>query len=147
MTSGLWEEARESAEADRFEAFAYSLLSVWTIMWNQDGSNPFFTDPQVRKAMVLALDRPAFIAGVVRGLARPGATTYHPDTVWADPAIVPRPFDPAQASRLLDAAGWHDGDGDGIRERDGREFRFSLIVPVGSQQLTDHIARMTQAND
>lgn len=38
------------------------------------------------------------------------------------------PYDRELASELLDQAGWRDLDGDGVRERDGREFRFSLIV-------------------
>ena len=140
VTSALWEEARDAPDAERFEAFAYAMLSVWTIMWNQDGSNPFFNDPRVRRAMVLALDRSPFIASVVRGLARPGATTYHPDTVWASPDVGPWPHDPKLASRLLDEAGWRDGDGDGVRERNGVPFRFSMMVPASTQQLSDHIA-------
>ena len=32
------------------------------------------------------------------------------------------------ASKLLDQAGWRDLDGDGVRERDGREFSLPLIV-------------------
>jgi peptide/nickel transport system substrate-binding protein len=140
VTSALWEEARDSAYADRLEAFTYSMLSVWLVIWNQDGSNPFFEDSRVRRAMVLALDRPSFISSVVRGLARPGATSYHPDSSWADPAIEPWPHDPEQASRLLDDAGWRDTDGDGVRDKNGTPFRFSLMIPASPQQLNDQIA-------
>jgi len=140
LTSGLWNEARARDDVDRFEAFAYSMLSVWTIFWNQDGSNPFFADARVRRAMVLALDRDSFAANVVHGQARPGITTYHPDTIWADPAIGPWPHDPAEAARLLDEAGWRDADGDGVRERGGSPFRFTLMIPASQQQLNDHIA-------
>ena len=38
------------------------------------------------------------------------------------------PYDRELARQLLDQAGWRDLDGDGVRERDGREFRFPLIV-------------------
>jgi peptide/nickel transport system substrate-binding protein len=140
VTSALWEEARASAQAERFESFAYAMLSVWLVMWNQDGSNPFFDDPRVRRAMVHALDREPFIDSVVRGLARPGATTYHPDTIWASPDVEPPAHDPELAARLLGEAGWRDEDGDGVLERNGKPFRFSLMIPVSTQQLTDHIA-------
>ena len=40
----------------------------------------------------------------------------------------PLPYDPARAQTLLDAAGWRDRDGDGLRERDGNEFRFTALV-------------------
>jgi peptide/nickel transport system substrate-binding protein len=140
LTSGLWNEARERDDMDRFEAFSYTMLSVWTVFWNQDGSNPFFTDPRVRRAMVLALDRQSFAASVVHGQARPGITSYHPETIWADPAIGPWPYDPGEASRLLDEAGWRDADRDGVRERAGQPFRFGMMIPASQQRLNDHIA-------
>jgi peptide/nickel transport system substrate-binding protein len=140
VTSALWVEARNSSAADRLEAFSYANFSVWLIVWNQDGSNPFFTDARVRRAMVLALDREPFIASVVHGQARPAATTYHPDTTWADPAVMPWPHDPVRAARLLDEAGWKDTDGDGVRDRDGQPFRFALMIPASKQQLSDQIA-------
>jgi peptide/nickel transport system substrate-binding protein len=140
VSSALWAKSQDSPEADRLEDFVYSLLSVWLVVWNQDGSNPFFTDPRVRRAMVLALDRESFIASVAHGHARLGTTSYHPDTVWHDSSIRPWPHDPAEAARLLDAAGWRDSDGDGIRDRNGRPFKFTLMINASKQQLNDQIA-------
>ena len=144
VTSALWTEALESEAAERLEAFTYSSLSVWTVFWNQDGSNPFFTDPAVRQAMVLALDREPFIRSVVHGHARAGATSYHPDTPWASPDVEPWPYDPDEARRRLDEAGWRDRDGDGVRERNGTPFRFTLTMPAGSQRLANQIAAWLQ---
>jgi len=36
-------------------------------------------------------------------------------------------LDPATAGKLLDAAGWTDHDGDGIRDKDGKQLRLVLI--------------------
>ena len=47
----------------------------------------------------------------------------------------PLPYDPVEAGRLLDAAGWLDTDGDGIRKKQGQEFRFNVIVPSGWEQM------------
>jgi peptide/nickel transport system substrate-binding protein len=94
--------------------------------------------------MVLALDREAFIDNVAHGLARRGATSYHPDTVWYDDRIEPWPYDPAEASRLLDEAGWRDSDGDGVLDKNGRPFKFTLLINVSRQQLNDHIAAWQQ---
>ncbi len=43
----------------------------------------------------------------------------------------PLPYDPEAAKQLLDEAGWRDLDGDGIRERDGTPFRFTMLSGRG----------------
>lgn len=40
----------------------------------------------------------------------------------------PLPFDPERAARVLATAGWVDTDNNGIREKDGQEFRFTLSI-------------------
>ena len=144
VTSELWKQALESKSAPRLEAFHYYRLASWTLMLNQDGTNPFFTDVRVRRALVLALDRDRFREKVVHGQARLGATTYFTDTVWGHPDLEPLPYDPAEAARLLDEAGWTDSDGDGLRDRDGRPFRFTLLIPASSQKLNDKLAAWQQ---
>ena len=143
-TSNLWHEARESAKAPRLGSFVYYRLSVYNIRWNQDGTNPFFTDPRVRRAMLMATDREQFLEKMLHGLGRVATTTYHPDLPWTDPDLKPLPHDPEAAGRLLDEAGWRDGDGDGVRERDGRPFRFTLMIISSTQQIVDQMAAWLQ---
>jgi peptide/nickel transport system substrate-binding protein len=144
VTPDLWVEAGQSEAGSRLESLLYYRLNVWQVGWNQDGSNPFFTDPRVRHAMLLALDRDKFIDRVVHGLARPAATTFHPDLVWTDPGLEPLPHDPDAARRLLDEAGWRDSDGDGVRDRDGRPFRFTLTILAATQAINDQMAAWQQ---
>jgi peptide/nickel transport system substrate-binding protein len=144
VPAAMWEEAQSSPGAERFRAFSFSTLSVWPIVWNQAPDVPYFHDPRVRRALVHALDREEFSRTVARGLARPGVTAFHPESPWADPELEPRPYDPTLAARLLDEAGWVDSDGDGVRDRAGRAFRFTLLLPVGQMQLTRQIAEWEQ---
>ena len=144
LTTNLWLDSQSNERAAHLTARMIHTLSVWHIAFNQDGSNPYFADPRVRRAMVLALDRERFTNGVLGGLGRTGVTTYHPDTPWADPELLPWPYDPARARELLAEAGWIDRDGDGLLDRDGEPFRFALMVPVSSQKLVDHMAAWQQ---
>jgi len=144
VTPELWREAQTSSRASRLARFVNYRLATWFVGWNQDGSNPFFTDPRVRRAMVLALDRDRFASRVALGLGRPVATTYLPGSGWDDPSIAPWPYDPAEAGRLLDEAGWRDTNGNGVRDRNGTEFSFTLLVPAGGQAISDRIAAWTQ---
>jgi peptide/nickel transport system substrate-binding protein len=144
VTPDLWREALEGPHAERFGSLVYYRLNVWQIGLNQDGSNPFFADARVRRALLHAVDRDRFIDNVLHGLARPAVTTYHPDLPWTDRGIAPVRFDPEAAARLLDEAGWTDRDGDGVRERDGRPFEFTLLIFTSTQGINDDMAAWLQ---
>jgi peptide/nickel transport system substrate-binding protein len=144
VTPDLWREASSSPRAARLGRFVFGRLGVWYVGWNQDGSSPFFLDPRVRQAMVLALDRVRFAEQVLGGLAHPAAGTYYPGSPWADPSVTPRSYDPAAAAALLDAAGWIDTDADGVRDRGGVAFDFELLIPSSSQDIVDRQAAWIQ---
>lgn len=104
-----------------------------------------FQDLVVRTALSLAIDRAALVADpeVLGGLGVVGFTPIAPGS----PAYAPAPeapvFDPAEAIRSLEAAGWIDSDGDGIRDRDGKALRFVLDTfdePLLTR-LADRLAR------
>jgi peptide/nickel transport system substrate-binding protein len=143
VTPDTFRAAESAPEAARLKRLVYFPMSVWYIAWNQSGRNPFFTDAGVRRAMVLALDREPFIKNVLHGHGRPAALTYHPDSAWTDPAVRPWPYDPQEAARLLDAAGWR-ADSSGNRSKDGRRFAFTLTIAAGTQEVTDRIAAWIQ---
>ena len=143
VTPDTFKAAAEAKEAARLRRFVYFPMTAWYVAWNQAGRSPAFADPRVRRAMILALDRESFIRSVLGGLARPGALTYHPDSEWTDPSVKPWPYDPAEAARLLDEAGWTAGAG-GARSKDGKPLAFTLTMPAGTQEVSDRIAAWLQ---
>lgn len=115
----------------RFRTYSYSRGGVFTaLFWNH--RHAAFRDPRVRRALTLAIDR----REVRRAANLPEGTPLF-DVIFSQRQLdrgevpAPLPHDPAQAARLLDEAGWRDRDGDGVRDRDGRPFRFSLLVMTG----------------
>ncbi|HUO86366.1 MAG TPA: ABC transporter substrate-binding protein [Thermoanaerobaculia bacterium] len=116
------------------------LVSYWTrgyisIGWNVR-SEPF-SDPRVRRAMTLAIDRDTLVEAIWGDLARPIASPIPPDTwAWSE-EVSPLPYAPDEARRLLAAAGWTDQDGDGVRDKEGRPFRFRLITNAGNRPRED----------
>ena len=140
----LYLQALEEDTEQRLRGLVYYRLAVWQIIWNLDGSNPFFDDARVRRAMLLATDREGFNRSVVHGLGRVPASIYPQELPWHDPDLLPLPYDPGAARELLEQAGWFDRDGDGVRERSGREFEFTLMIIASSQKLNDHMAAWLQ---
>lgn len=126
-----WIRQSESPKfKDRFDKYKFFPPGLAYIGWNEERS--YFKDKRVRQAMTLLLNRQKIadrIAyGQVKLVSGPG---YYFGPSY-DPSIEPYPFDPARAKRLLDAAGWIDHDGDGIRDKDGVPFRFIMLYGSGS---------------
>jgi peptide/nickel transport system substrate-binding protein len=105
--------------------------------------SPLFSDARVRRALTMLLDRSAIVRSLYRGSARIISGPWAPDSPAYDAAVEPLPYDPDAAGKLLDEAGWRDTNGNGTRDRSGREFVFDLLVSSGSligQQIDEVLA-------
>ncbi|MGE3661636.1 MAG: ABC transporter substrate-binding protein [Pseudonocardia sp.] len=105
---------------------------------------PLTSDPAVRRAINLGIDRQAMIDTVLAGAGKPAASPISPYLAqWYDPAAT-FAYDPAEAGRLLDAAGWVRGP-DGVRVRDGVRARLPVLYP-GSDSLRKELALATASD-
>ena len=87
--------------------------------------HPILSRVEVRRAIALAIDRDAIVKHLRRGLAT-AAVGIVPPMSWAfEPDVFNFSHDPAEAMRLLDAAGYPDPDGDGPRPRFAVTLRTS----------------------
>jgi peptide/nickel transport system substrate-binding protein len=96
--------------------------------------HPFLTDPAVRSALALLIDRAAIQSEI---WGRQGDTTANfmnrrpfvsPNTRWE--------FSVDKANAVLDAAGWQRG-GDGIRARDGK--RLKVLFQTVNQPIRQKV--------
>ena len=107
--------------------------------------HPALADPQVRRALGLAIDREGMIRALsLDGFAEPAGGPFAPiQTLHYDPvAQAPLPFDPDEAAGILDDRGWLPGP-DGIRIKEGRPLRLVLSTNAGNQRRAD-IAQIVQ---
>ncbi len=89
---------------------------------------PLFQDKKVRQALLYGMDRQRLIDQVLKGQGLVADSPIVP-TQWSyHTGIKKYPYEPARARALLDAAGWIDADGDGIREKEGQKLQFSLLT-------------------
>jgi peptide/nickel transport system substrate-binding protein len=66
-------------------------------------------DARVRRALLLALNRQAWVRRVFRGNATVAGQYVHPVVLGYDPGVQPLPYDPEEARRLLAEAGFGTG--------------------------------------
>jgi peptide/nickel transport system substrate-binding protein len=88
--------------------------------------HPFLSDVRVREAIGLAIDRRRIVEEIY------GATAQLTSNLLVSPANYNSSntsaiYDPEQAAALLDAAGWQDSNGDGLRDKDGRKMSMTLL--------------------
>lgn len=95
-------------------------------------NHPLFADKSVRQALSYAIDRQGIINAVLFGQGLPMAGVFKPGTWAYNESLTPYPYNPQKARALLDAAGWRDTDGDGIRDKNGTPFRFTVVTNQGN---------------
>lgn len=120
------------------------------------GIHPIFGDVNVRIAISHAVNVLEMIGtrpegdqaatGILAGNGFPIAVHNHPGLSSVDPGVAPREYNPELAMEMLEAAGWSDTDGNGVREcrgclyatsvdasYEGTEMAFELLTNAGNR--------------
>ena len=89
-----------------------------------------FADRNVRRALVMAVDRNAVVRSVFDTLA---LVAHGPATraLTTSDTTIGLPYDTARAAAMLDSIGWRRGP-DGMRRKAGVPLAFALMVPSSS---------------
>jgi peptide/nickel transport system substrate-binding protein len=135
--------AQQFARETNTQTFAEVGYKAWGtqwlfgyIGWNMDGSNPFFADVRVRRAMTHSLNVDRILEKIYYNLASPCSGVYHPNSWMFNPEVKRLGYDLNKAAALLDEAGWAVNRDDGWRYKniDGANvlFEFTLLTPQGS---------------
>ncbi|MGI9180867.1 MAG: ABC transporter substrate-binding protein [Longimicrobiaceae bacterium] len=139
------EHAQRLQSAPNTRLVSYPDRYFVVIAWNQ--RRPMFADARVRRALTMAINRPAIIEGVLYGFGEVANATVPPIFWQHDPeAGADLEYNPERARQLLAEAGWVDRNGDGILENEqGQPFRFTIRTNKGNQVRAD-IAEVVQSD-
>jgi ABC-type transport system substrate-binding protein len=107
---------------------------------------PMWKDVRVRRAMMYAIDQKAIVDFVYNGFAKPSIGLWSDSVEGHTPKdqmakLMPK-YDPEQAKKLLDEAGWKPGP-DAIRVKDGNRLEF--LVRIYSEEQAN-IMTVVQEN-
>ncbi|MBI4487474.1 MAG: ABC transporter substrate-binding protein [Deltaproteobacteria bacterium] len=107
-----------------------SILTLQGTTFQYIGMNldhPILRRQEVRQAIAYAIDREAIIHHLLKGLATPATGLLSP-VHWAYESSVPRfPYNPEEAKRLLDDAGFRDPDGEGPLPRFKLSYKTTTL--------------------
>lgn len=99
-------------------------------------SDPLFTDPEIRKALSMAVDMDGAVAAIFKNASNTklAVRAYGPipleipgadEAAWKEKAVT---YNPEEAKKIIESRGWTLG-ADGIYEKDGKKFSFVMKTP------------------
>lgn len=126
----------------RFDLFSAPGSSYSYVGWNL--RRPLFQDERVRQALALAVNVPEMVKYIIYGHGVQSTGIFTPKMWFFNNNIKPFARDLTKSKELLAEAGWKPGK-DGILEKDGKRFSFTLITNNGNEIRRD-IATLVQDN-
>ena len=122
-----------------FENDGYQFSSIQTsraFFGSMNMTSPIIQDPAVREAIAKGIDKEGFVAALLDGHGVPANGAF-PDgfSTFGGEHVTTASYDPDGAKSVLEAAGWVDTDGDGIREKDGVKLVIRWLTYPSRQEL------------
>jgi peptide/nickel transport system substrate-binding protein len=105
-------------------------------------SDSLFEDIGVRRALNHAVDKDLIVESVYGGRAAPLSGPLSPFNNYVNKDLFPYPYEPGQALELLAEAGWTDSDGDGILDKAGQPFAFTIATLEDWRPLAEAVTSM-----
>ncbi|MBN2298622.1 MAG: peptide-binding protein [Deltaproteobacteria bacterium] len=102
-----------------------------------------FDNYRIRQAIAYAVNKQEIIKGVLLGLGEEATGPYKPGTQWYNPDVARYPYEPEKALAILKEFGFEDNDGDGIVDKNGKPFSFTIITNQGNP-LREKTAQIIQ---
>lgn len=125
-------QTQNSFFKDNFQKFNFPSFGYTYMGYNLNDAR--FKDLRVRQAINYAIDKDEIIRGVLLGMGRVATGPFLPESWAYNKEIKPAEYDPDNARLLLEEAGWRDENGDGILEKDGMKFSFTIVTNQGNDQ-------------
>ncbi|HRR06075.1 MAG TPA: ABC transporter substrate-binding protein [Victivallales bacterium] len=141
FTPDMWINNTNTEDFDektgKLKKYKYPSMSYSYIGYNM--RMPIFSDRRVRTALTHLVNREKILKDVYHDLARICTGPFFMDSVYNDKNIKPLEFSPEKAKKLLEEAGWVDSDNDGILDKNGKKFEFTILSvadhPIQSKML------------
>ncbi|MCK9574279.1 MAG: peptide-binding protein, partial [Candidatus Omnitrophica bacterium] len=115
---------------ENYKKFKYPSFTYTYLGFNL--KHPWFCEKKVRQAIAYALDKDEIIKGVLLGMGSISTGPFVPNTWPYNPDVKKYEYNPQKAKELLAEAGWQDSDGDGILDKDGKQFEFTVLTNMGN---------------
>lgn len=142
--------ALQSGEIDASQGLPYASLSLFKDnedynISTSDTSRTFFAtmnyeteslqDINVRKAIAMGIDKESFTDILLQGNGTKAEGPFPKSFTFGDNEVSTLQYNPKEAVRLLEKAGYTDTDGDGYADKEGKRLTLRWLTYPGRQEL------------
>lgn len=99
-------------------------------------NSPVLQDEAVRSAIAQGIDKRGYVDALLNGRGVVAKGMFPETMEFGSKDLKVPSFDKEAAKATLEAAGWVDSDGDGIREKDGQKLTLRWLTFPSRQELT-----------
>lgn len=121
------ENKEKVADLNGSNLYRLKIPRYFAIFFNQAKSKAL-SDKTVRMALAYAIDKNRLIEEVLKGEGGLSDSPIPPQLLGYNPDIKIYDYAAEHAKNTLEAAGWIDSDGDGVREKGDIKIEFTLIT-------------------
>ena len=126
---------------NRFYFDRYTLRFYTILLYNTYDS--LFSDPKIRRALSLAIDRWYIVENILNGYGRVANGPMGVDSPFHNPNVSPMPYDPQKALALFKEAGWSYHKKSRRLVKGRKNFEFTILISKESQ-IEKKVARYIQ---
>lgn len=96
-------------------------------------AHPIFGSKKIRTALTMAIKRDELVESWLGKYGQVSTGPISPAFKWAyNDSVRQAPYDPELAKTMLAEEGWKDHDGDGILDKEGKKFEFTITTNSGN---------------
>ena len=121
------ENKEKAADLDKSNLYGLKIPRYFAIFFNQAKSKAL-SDKAVRMALSYAIDKNKLIEEVLKGEGSLSDSAIPPQLLGYNPNLKIYDYAFEHAKNTLEAGGWIDSDGDGVREKGDIKIEFTLIT-------------------
>ncbi len=123
ITGDVWEKKVTKVKTENKTPKGYSFIAL-------NLKHPILKDKEVRKALSMLFNRPLMLDKFEYNLSQFATGPVYVQSDYASSKVAPIEFNPTEALKVLNQAGWKDSDKDGILDKviAGKKTKLSITV-------------------
>lgn len=134
MVGSIWDDKVVKVKTENKGPKGYNFIGL-------NLKHPILKDREVRKALSHLFNRPLMLDKFEYNMSEAATGPIYVQSDYASKDVKPVVFNPKEALKILQAAGWKDSDKDGLLDKviDGKKTKFSITILEPNPEMMKYL--------